>query len=253
MVVGAALSVVVSLLAHRSRSLSTSGAITGSIIGTIAITAGWSWGALLLSMFISVTLLSRIGAAEKSKRMAGVIAKGGSRDAAQLLANGGVYTIAALGSLILPWPGWYAIGAGALSFSAADTWATEIGTLSAVEPRSVVSGARVAPGTSGGVTVRGSLGAVSGALFIALLTMFAGWPVSFAGVALGGALAAFADSVIGATMQVRRWCPHCGKSTERAVHDCGTPTNIVGGIRALNNDAVNAVCSVIGALIALVP
>jgi uncharacterized protein (TIGR00297 family) len=221
-------------------------------MGTIAITAGWSWGALLLAMFISVSLLSRIAAGEKSTRLAGVIEKSGERDATQLLANGAVYTVAALGSLIWPGHGWYAIGAGALSFSAADTWATEIGTLTNTDPRSIVSGRRVAPGTSGGVTVGGTLGAVGGALFIALLTMFAGWPVSFAAVALGGALAAFADSVIGATLQVKRWCPTCGKSTERALHDCGTSTDIVEGIRALNNDAVNAVCSVVGALIALV-
>lgn len=203
-------------------------------------------------MFASVTLLSRIGATEKSRRLAGVVAKGGERDATQLFANGAVYTIAALGSLIAPSHVWYAIAAGALSFSAADTWATEIGTLGSAEPRSIINQRRVPAGTSGGVTIRGTVGAVGGALFISLLARFAGWPVSSAAVVLAGVLAAVADSVIGATLQVQRWCPTCGKSTERAIHDCGTPTDIVGGIRALNNDSVNAVCSVIGALIALV-
>jgi uncharacterized protein (TIGR00297 family) len=244
--------VVVSLLARRAHSLSTTGAITGSIMGTIAIAAGWSWGALLLSMFISVTSLSRIGAAEKARRLAGVIAKGGDRDALQLLANGAVYSLAALGSLISPGHAWYAIGAGALSFSAADTWATEIGTLSRNDPRSIFNGRAVAPGTSGGITLLGTLGALGGAVFIALLTMFAGWAVSFTAVLLGGVLAAVADSAIGATVQVRRWCQNCRQPTERTVHDCGTQTSIVGGVSALNNDAVNGVCSIIGALIALI-
>ena len=240
------------MLAHRAHALSTSGAITGSAMGTIAIAAGWSWGALLLSMFLSVSLVSRIGAAEKRKRLAGMVAKGGNRDAVQLLANGAVYTVAALGSLLAPGQAWYAIAAGALSFSAADTWATEIGTLAKGDPRSVVSGRRVAPGTSGGVSARGTLGAIGGGLFIASLAKFAGWPVSFAAILLGGVLAAFADSVIGATLQVQRWCPTCSKPTERDIHDCGTHTDIVGGVRVLNNDAVNAVCSVVGALIVLV-
>lgn len=221
-------------------------------MGTIAIAAGWSWGALLLSMFISVSWLSQIGSAKKTSRLASVVAKGGDRDAAQLVANGAVFTVAALGSTIWPAQSWYAIAAGALAFSAADTWATEIGTLARGDPRSIVTWRTVPAGTSGGVSFHGTVAAVAGALFIASLASFAGWPVSFAAVALGGVIAALADSVIGATLQVQRWCPTCGKPTERAVHDCGTPTKIAGGIRALNNDAVNALCSAIGALIALV-
>ena len=245
------MSVLVSALARRAHSLSTSGAIVGSIMGTIAIAAGWSWGALLLAMFISVSLLSRLGAAQKSTRLAGIVAKGGDRDATQLLANGGVFTIAALGSLTFPADTWYAIAAGALAFSAADTWATEIGTLVGSDPKSIVTWRRVPTGTSGGVTLQGTIGSLGGALFIALLAMFAEWPVSFTAVILGGVVACIADSVIGATLQVQRWCPTCRKPTERVVHDCGTQTSVVGGIHALDNDAVNALCSVIGALIAL--
>lgn len=221
-------------------------------MGTIAITAGWSWGILLLSLFVSVSLLSRIGASEKAKRLDGLIEKGGERDAAQLIANGAVFTIAALGSLIAPSTAWFAIAAGALSFSAADTWATEIGTLARRDPVSIINGRRVPTGTSGGVSVLGILGALGGALFVGTEAVFAAWPVSLAATIIGGVGAAFADSLIGATLQTRRWCDRCNKSTERKVHDCGTLTRITGGIRWLDNDAVNALCSAIGALIALV-
>lgn len=226
--------------------------MTGSVIGTIAIGAGWSWGALLLSMFITVSVLSRLGAEDKEQRLAGLVEKGGARDAAQLLANGGVLTIAALGSLIAPSRMWYALAAGALSFSTADTWATEIGTLARGNPRSILNGRLVPAGTSGGVSLSGTVAAIAGALFISAVATFAGWPLSFAGAALAGVLAAIADSLIGATLQVKRRCPRCDKLTERRIHDCGAKTEIVGGISALNNDAVNAFCSVIGALIALV-
>lgn len=250
--VGAAVSILVSVTARRVHALSNSGSVAGAVMGTIALTAGWSWGVLLLSLFISVSLLSRLGAGEKAKRLNGLIEKSGERDAAQIIANGAVFTIAAAGSLIAPATGWFAIAVGALSFSAADSWATEMGTLAPRDPISIINGRGVPAGTSGGISVLGTLGALGGALFIGAEAVFAAWPVSLAGAVIGGVGAAFADSLIGATLQTTRWCDRCNKPTEQRVHDCGTPTRITGGIRWLDNDAVNAVCSVIGALIALV-
>ena len=251
-VLGVVVSLVVSLAGRRARALSASGAAAGVVLGTIAITAGWSWGVLLLSLFASVALLSRFHGTEKEKKVAGIVQKGGERDASQILANGAVFTIAALGSLIAPASVWYAIAAGALAFSAADTWATEIGTLSPGDPYSIVTGRRVPVGTSGGVSVTGSMGAIAGALFIAFEAVFAAWPVSFTAVLLGGIIAAAADSLLGASLQERRWCAGCNAATERTIHDCGTGTKINGGISGLDNEKVNAACSVIGALIALV-
>ena len=250
-VVGVVVSLLVSLAGRRAHALSPSGTAAGIVLGTIAITAGWSWGFLLLSLFASVALLSRFHGAEKERRQAGIVQKGGERDASQIVANGAVFTIAALGSLMAPGTAWYAIAAGALAFSAADTWATEIGTLSRSDPYSIVTGRRVPVGTSGGVSVAGSLGAIAGALFIAIEVMFAAWPISFAAVLLGGIIGAVADSLLGATVQERRWCERCNKATERTIHDCGTETKINGGISGLDNDKVNAACSLIGALIAL--
>ncbi len=183
--------------------------------------------------------------------MGPVVQKGGERDVGQVLANGGVYAISALGYLAFPSPVWYATGIGALAASAADTWSTEIGTLLGGEPVSVISARRVPPGTSGGVTLVGSLAGAGGALFIGAGATLASWPVPFAAAALGGMAGALADSLLGATLQARRWCDLCATSTERLVHSCGTPTRNAGGIAGFDNDAVNAVCSGVGALVAL--
>jgi uncharacterized membrane protein len=144
------------------------------------------------------------------------------------------------------------VGVGALAAAAADTWATEIGTLFGGEPISIVSGKRVPPGTSGGVTLVGTLAAAGGATFVAAAASLANWPVPLAAAAVGGMAGALTDSFLGATVQSRRWCDVCGKSTERLVHDCGTPTRHTGGVVDFDNDAVNAACSGVGALIALV-
>lgn len=248
---GALFSVFVALAARRARTLSTNGAIAGAVVGTICLAAGWSWGALLLAMFVSASALSRLGEREKSERVGPVVEKGDERDATQVLANGGLCAAAALGSLVAPSPLWYAIGAGALAASAADTWATEVGTLAGGEPISIVSWRRVAPGTSGGITLVGTAAGAGGALFIAAGAALANWPVSFTAIALAGLAGAVADSLLGATVQARRWCERCAKSTERLVHSCGAVTSHAGGLAGFDNDAVNAVCAGVGALVAL--
>ena len=67
----------------------------------------------------------------------------------------------------------------------------------------------------------------------------------------GGIAGALADSFIGALWQSRRRCPKCDALTERAVHDCGTSTVAAGGLAWLDNDGVNALCTIVGALAAL--
>ena len=242
---------IVAFGARRMRALSTSGAVAGTVVGAIALAAGWSWGILLVAHFISASALSKLGERRKAKLIGPVVEKGDRRDAKQVLANGSVYALAAMAYMLSHTPTWYAVGIGALAASAADTWATEIGTLTGHNPVSIVSGRRVPAGTSGGVSVIGTLASIGGALFIAAGAAFARWPAPFTAVVLGGLAGSVADSLLGATLQTRRWCDVCAKSTERPVHNCGTQTRRTGGVRGFDNDAVNAVCSGVGALITL--
>ena len=250
-IAGGLVAVAITFVARHTRSLTMSGAVAAAIVGTLAIAAGWSWGLLVCSFFVTASALSGLGARRKAELVASVTQKSGERDAKQVLSNGGVFAVSALAYLLLPSPIWYATGIGALAASTADTWATEVGTLSGSEPLSIISGRKVAPGTSGGVTLIGTVAAAAGALFIAAGATLANWPVPFAAVALGGTAGALADSFLGATVQDRRWCDVCAMSTERLVHNCGTPTRHAGGIAGFDNDAVNAVCSGVGALVAL--
>lgn len=237
--------------ARRVGALSTSGALAGTIVGAIALAAGWSWGLLLVAHFISASALSKLGEKRKAQRIGAVVEKGDRRDAKQVLANGGVYALAAITYMLTRTHSWYAVAIGALANSAADTWATEIGTLAGRNPRSIVSGEPVPAGTSGGVSLVGTIASFGGALFIAAGATIARWPVPFTAVVLGGIAGAMADSLLGATLQTRRWCDVCAKPTERPVHSCGNRTRRTGGLRGFDNDAVNAVSSGVGALVAL--
>lgn len=240
----------IALLAHRARALTTGGAVAATVIGTIAVAAGWSWAIVLIAFFASSTALSRYRAGEKEARSAGVTEKHGARDALQVVANGGAFTAMALGDAIRPDPTWQALAAGALAAAASDTWATEIGLLARETPRSILGWRAVAAGTSGGVTTRGMLAGGAGAVFTALITRLVGWPAMAAlSAVVGGILGSLLDSVFGASLQARRWCASCGQGTEQRIHRCGNSTTRTGGIAWLDNDGVNALSTLGGALL----
>jgi Raf kinase inhibitor-like YbhB/YbcL family protein/uncharacterized protein (TIGR00297 family) len=218
---------------------------------------------VLLVFFISSSALSRMFA----KRKAGTgekFSKGHRRDVAQVLANGGIAGLCVLLWQIFPgalWP-WLAF-AGALAAANADTWATELGVLSKTPPRSICTGKVMEQGDSGGVSWMGILAATGGSLLIALLAALP-WPGIPAeiGIATRGAIVllitlaglggSLVDSLLGATAQVIYTCPSCGKETEKhPLHSCGTATVYKRGWNWMNNDAVNAFCTLSGVIIVL--
>jgi uncharacterized protein (TIGR00297 family) len=246
---------VVALAAQRAHALSLAGTLAAIAVGTLSVAAGWAWGALLIAYFVVSLALSRLRGAEKASRIGDVVAKGGARDAIQVVANGGLFagaalvaTVPALSDSIAAIA--VAVALGALAASAADTWATEIGSLATRPPRSIITGRPVPPGTSGGVNLIGIAAMVAGAAFVALGARALDIEAPMLAVTAGGVTGALADSVVGATMQDRRWCDTCEASTERAVHSCGTVTRHAGGLAVMDNDVVNLIATVVGGTVA---
>jgi uncharacterized protein (TIGR00297 family) len=247
---GLALATAVALAAFRLRALVAPGAVAAGIMGFVVIAAGWSWGILLVVYFVSASALSRWRAADKEARGGDRVEKTGGRDAVQVLANGGLFALAAIGYLVSSRPLWQAAGAAALSASAADTWATEIGVFSRTPPRSILTGRRVPAGTSGGVTALGLFASLGAAAFMAATVWLARWPgPAILSALIGGVAGSVIDSVLGDSWQVRRHCSVCAAETEQRVHRCGRPTAVTGGISWMTNDAVNAASTLLGALV----
>jgi uncharacterized protein (TIGR00297 family) len=240
---------IVIFIARRQRALSPSGAAAAFVVGTICAAAGWGWAILLATFFVSASVLSLNGRALKAERTRGMIEKGDERDAAQVIANGGMFATLAIVSLFYPSLLWLAAGAGAIAASTADTWATEIGTLARHSPRLITTREPVPAGTSGAVTWRGTFAGIAGAALIAVVALMSGWGSRAALAAIaGGLVGSLVDSVLGATVQRRQWCERCNKATERLVHTCGTITQPRGGIGWVGNDMINALGSFAGAV-----
>lgn len=255
LLLGIALSTAIGLLAYRRGSLSRSGVggaiLTGALIFGLG---GFAWAVLVVLFFASSSALSHWQAARKTA-VAEKFAKGSRRDLAQTLANGGVGALLAVGNALHPDPIWLAAFVGAMAAVTADTWATEIGVLSASPPRLITTLRPVAAGTSGGITPLGTLAALAGGVFIGvsawLLAALGGQPGGVLLLAVGsvvGVVSALFDSLLGATVQHVYECRVCGQATERRFHH-GQPTRPLHGWPWLDNEGVNFLASLVGALL----
>jgi uncharacterized protein (TIGR00297 family) len=246
----------IGLAGWRRRALTGDGALAATAVGTLVqARGGLPASAALIAFFVTSSALSRFKEREKTRR--GVLAaKGGQRDAWQVLANGG------------PAAAWIGLGGrggaggylGALATAGADTWATELGLLARRGPRLLTTLRPVQPGASGGVTLEGTLATVAGAALVG-----ATWdalrrlerPRSTAppaGSALlaataAGTIGSLVDSLLGATLQAAYWCADCAEPAETPVHArCGQPTRLTGGRAWVTNDVVNALATTAGSV-----
>ena len=204
--------------------------MAAAVVGTITFgIGGWQWAVLLLAFFITSSGLSRAF----KKRKAGLhekFSKGDQRDAGQVFGNGGLATFfAALHAFypesILPWVGF----AASLAAVNADTWATELGVLNPTPPRMITNlTKRVEKGTSGGVSLFGTLASLLGSAVIALPAVFLSPPGTLSInylllITLAGLAGSLFDSFLGATVQAMYFCPRDQKETEKhPLHTCGT-------------------------------
>jgi uncharacterized protein (TIGR00297 family) len=181
--------------------------------------------------------------------------KGHERDAGQVFGNGGLATAFVVINVLYPESiiGWVGFAA-ALAAVNADTWATELGVLNPTAPRMITDlRKRVEKGTSGGVSLFGTLATLLGAAAIALpAAVFADNWTLLPLVTIAGLAGSLFDSLIGATTQAMYYCPTDKKETEKhPLHTCGTATVLIRGWKWLNNDWVNFACGLFGVVIGL--
>ncbi len=250
MVVGICLSAGVCVPAWRMRALSSSGAIAAFVVGSLIMgLGGVAFAIPLVVFFVTSSLWSRW----RTRGRHGNRSKG--RDASQVIGNGGVATMIVLAALATPEDArpttrdWYLLYLAALAFANADTWATEIGSKLSGSARMITDWRRVTSGTSGAISLIGSLAGLAGACVIAA-SAYAVWPAArdmllwridaAEGLAVvwAGFMGALVDSFLGATVQAQYRCNRCERIVEEVRH-CGAATARLRGVRWFGNGAVN--------------
>lgn len=254
------LSAVVVGLAYWRGSLSQSGAAGALLVGTLTFgLGGWQWGVLLVLFFVSSSLLSHFREGEK-KAAAEKFDKGHRRDIGQVIANGGLGAcIATISAFVpateVPSAAWFFLFLGVMATVTADTWATELGTLSKRPPRLIITGRIVEVGTSGGISPLGTAVSLLGGLLIGvtagLITEYSIIVTAVAG-ALGGLLGSLVDSLLGATVQRIYYTDARHKETEKQYENDGTPNRVLRGWAWMSNDMVNLLSSIVGGITAVI-
>ena len=240
LLVWTSISIGIFSLAWKQKSLSTSGAISGFLMGIIIFGAGgWPWIIPLVFFFISASILSHLHHKPYSYR-----------NILQILANGGVGTLFAIIYFFTNFPPAIVLYLGAIGAATADTWATEIGFYSKSEPRLVLSRKIVARGVSGGVTFLGILGSAMGALIIGILgEEILDLNGLLLPLTIAGLTGSLVDSILGRFIQAQFKCRQCGNQTEDRYH-CDHKTKLIFGSKWIGNDMVNFINTIVGAFVA---
>lgn len=210
----------------RHRKLTVPGAFAGGALGFgIFIGAGWT-GIVMLGLFF---LLGTLTTSWKRKQKEGIgmmQEQGGQRNAWQVLANGGVAGL--LGYLTLFFPQqkdlFAFMIAGCFSSAMADTLSSELGSLYGKKFFNILTLKKDQRGLDGVVSLEGTGIGILGSVIIAVAYCFGfGWRHAFPWIVVAGTIGNLVDSVLGAALERK---------------------GLIG------NDAVNALNTLIAALLA---
>lgn len=213
----------------KKKSISTSGAILGYLIGFLLTLTNYAFMACLVVFFVSSSWATKYKSQLK-KNLEEDFKEGGQRNWVQVLCNGGIAAYLTIFVLVDIGCGehvidldyryrssWLSLAVlSAIASSNGDTWASEFGTvLTGAQPRLIISGEKVPRGTNGGVTVMGIAcsavgGLVIGFAFYVVILLSVDtellrsspnqWPLLLIGL-FGGFFGSLFDSFLGAIFQ----------------------------------------------------
>lgn len=228
------------LISYRLRLLTGDGALASVLVGGGILLGTHLNGLLLLAFFfVSSSFFSKVKKHQK-KQAEEIVEKGSTRDAWQVVANGFGATIFSvlyylndneilLYGFIL-----------SLAIATSDTWASELGVLSSKRPIHIRTLKRVDRGTSGAISIYGTIMALLGSLSVAILAKLL-FSISFVIVGILtilGFIGCMIDTILGAYFQVSYYCTVCHKRVEKNVH-CNKETIEPIGRKWVTNDFVN--------------
>ncbi|KAJ2750558.1 hypothetical protein GGI19_005037 [Coemansia pectinata] len=270
------------LISLRRQSLSGSGAIAAAVVGlSTASNDNILFTVVLLAFFVSSSYWTKYQARAKAK-LDPCYNKASRRNWKQVLCNGGVGAVISIiyqynfdgrrpeemsleerklmTLLIWGYIGFY-------SCCAADTWASELGTLSSDWPVLITTLKQVPPGTNGGVSKLGVLASFAGGALIGLAADVTLWIQYFGAYRSGalpkipynmlgsvfGTLGSLIDSLLGATMQAsyavdKRVASDISANELKQLKGAV----LVAGRDILSNNMVNVVASVSTVAIAII-
>ena len=246
----------IALWAYRKQKLTLSGALAAFSLGVLTIVWGhWTFFPLMLMFFLSSVLIRRVVTLWHQPK--GTVVKAHeARTHVQVFSNGGVLAFLSVLYALHPHDAYIYAAGISMAAATADTWASELGVLSPVEPKSLWRKIPLAQGLSGGVTPLGLWASLAGSAFvssfsIAFFALRDG--LSATGLILSllmigvGFMGSIVDSLIGEFLQAKyRNLRHEILEVASSASD-----QLVSGWRWMDNNLVNFVSNVIVVIVML--
>ncbi len=217
----------------------------------ISISLG-NFGFLTLVGFFAISIaVDKVKKRAKKNRTYAEAEKSGTRDVAQVLANGLVATLMATSFVI---SGHFAFVVGfvaALSEALSDTVSSGIGIF-ANKTYDIFRLKECKRGISGGMSLIGTLSSLLAALLLSSLGLLFGaldlkcFLIASGSAFLGGVF----DSFLGSLFQEKRKCTVCGEIVEKREH-CGKMCEHHSGFAFFDNDVVNLSGGLFSAVLAI--
>jgi len=209
------------------KKLDIKAAVTAVVIGFVTwLGEGYAGIALLATFFVVGTLATSWKMHSKQQTGLAELHRG-QRTAGQVIANGGVTAILSLLSFLFVQhqPLLLLTVASSLSSATADTVSSELGNVYGRKFYNIINFKKDVRGLNGVVSFEGTMIGVAGSSLIALVyTVQAGLTVHFLWIVIAGTIGNLTDSVLGATVERKH---------------------------ILNNDVVNFLNTLTGALVGL--
>jgi uncharacterized protein (TIGR00297 family) len=203
----AAITLVFAVLGRVVRGVTTGGAVAGAAVCFALLwVAGLAGFAGLLTVFVLTWIATRFG--YKHKQRLGTAEARTGRNALQVFANLGTSAgCAVLYATLWPEGRLLVAMAAALAEAAADTVSSEMGQALGGAPHLITTWKKVEPGTDGAVTLAGTMDGATAAIVVGLVFAFTrilSWRLFAVCIGAGVAGMIF-DSLLGATLERRRW------------------------------------------------
>jgi uncharacterized protein (TIGR00297 family) len=259
--IGILIGIPLGAYAYKKSYLEKKAAVLSILFSGVYLLAGVGVFITSLFFFFSSSMLTRLNF--EYKRSIGASEKESGRSLAQVIGAGVVAALLSVLYVFSPHNIGNALLVGvyvAIASSNADTWAAEIGSLSKSKPRLITRPSQVVEaGTSGGVTMLGTFGSLLGSFLTAAVAMVISI-VEHPGIAkmeifsvifILGWLGEVIDSLVGATLQVKYYCPRCNTLTDKRIHKCGSETIHVSGYSYITNEVTNIIATSIVSIAAI--
>ncbi|MEM0017903.1 MAG: DUF92 domain-containing protein [Candidatus Korarchaeum sp.] len=243
---------VVGSIGYSRGTVDRGGLIAGIIVGSLfVLTGGYAAVTMLLTFFLIGSIFTKYKYSYK-EGMKAAEPRGGARGWRNVFSNLFFPSLALLLYYINANRIYLIAFLSSISCSLADTLASELGPLDRRGPWMITNLRKVPHGTSGAISIVGTLSSFLGAFVIPLEALSFGMVdlTTFVLSSTLGFLSSLFDSFLGATLQARFLCERDGSVVEDP-SSCQDRVIRLSGLPWINNHSVNLISTGFGFLIAI--